>query len=208
MKDLWDRFGISGQRKSEGVPPPSPLSPSFSRVISLLSMASLFVYTLCTLSDASCSADQRDFCLKHDLSLKYLKPDYLWVCHLGRRDVTSAGQWQDPPLLSSLSPFFRQERRAYAGEIPRLWILSTNVKRSLLSSLPLSVLSRSVLFHRRRAPLECNEIWHVPFITADILLSFGHTFLAERSRVRNSFFLSLPFSHLFFTSLQRCYLQW
>lgn len=114
-----------------------PLFPSFSRVISFLSMASLFVCTPCTLSDASCSADQRDFCLKHDLSLKYLKPDYLWVCHLGRRDVTPAGQWQDPPLLSSLPLFFRQERRAYAGEIPRLWILSTNVKRSLVLSAPL-----------------------------------------------------------------------
>lgn len=87
-----------------------PLFPSFSRAISFLSMASLFVCTPCTLSDASCSADQRDFCLKHDLSLKYLKPDYLWVCHLGRRDVTPAGQWQDPPLLSSLPLFFRQER--------------------------------------------------------------------------------------------------
>lgn len=81
-------------------------SLSFSRAISFLSMASLFVRTPYTLSDASCSADQRDFCLKHDLSLKYLKPDYLWVCHLGRRDVTRAGQWQDPPLLSSLPPFF------------------------------------------------------------------------------------------------------
>lgn len=48
--------------------------------------------------DASRTADQRDFCLKHDLSLKYLKPDYLWVCHLGWRDVIPAGQWQDPPL--------------------------------------------------------------------------------------------------------------
>lgn len=40
-------------------------------------------------------------------------------------------------------------------------------------------------------PLECNEIWHVPFITPNILLSFGHTFLAARSRVRNPLVLFL-----------------
>lgn len=128
MKDLWGRFGISGQRKSEGVPPLSLLPLLLSLYLPLSLPCDLFplnglsfrMHPLHPLSDASYSADQRDFCLKHDLSLKYLKPDYLWVCHLGRRDVTPAGQWQDPPLLSSLSPFFRQERCAYAGEIPRL----------------------------------------------------------------------------------------
>lgn len=105
-----------------------PSSPAFSLSLYLplslpcdlfpLNGLSFRMHPLHPLSDASYSADQRDFCLKHDLSLKYLKPDYLWVCHLGRRDVTPAGQWQDPPLLSSLSPFFRQERCAYAGENP------------------------------------------------------------------------------------------
>jgi len=45
-------------------------------------------------------------------------------------------------------------------------------------------------------------------MTADIPLSFGHTFLAARSRIWDSFSLSLSLSRLFFTSLQRCYLQW
>lgn len=102
---------------------------------------------------------------------------------------------EPPPRLSSLPPFFfRQERRAYAGEIPRLWILSTNVKRSLVLSVPLCPTPFRPLSSTKstlRLPLECNEIWHVPFITADILLSFGHTFLAARSRVWNSFFFSL-----------------
>lgn len=122
--------------------------PSFflflSCVISFLSMASLFVCTPCTLSDASCSADQRDFCLKHDLSLKYLKPDYLWVCHLGRRDVTPAGQWQDPPLLS-FSLFFAKsdalmQVKSHAFEFPlRTW------------NAPSPSLSLSYPLHRRRA---------------------------------------------------------
>lgn len=139
-----------------------PSSPSFClsislflfRAISFLSMASLFVCTPCTLSDASYSADQRDFCLKHDLSLKYLKPDYLWVCHLGRRDVTPAGQWQDPPLLSPLFlPFFAKsdalmQVKSHAFEFPlRTWNAPS-------PSLSLSILPPSVLFHRRRAPYD------------------------------------------------------
>lgn len=112
--------------------------------------------------------------------------------HPGR---TVAGS--SSPLLSSLPPFFRQERCAYAGEIPRLWILSTNVKRSLALPVPHYPTPFHPLSSTKstlRLPLECNEIWHVPFIPADIPLSFGHTFLAARSRVWDSFSLSLVYS--------------
>ena len=122
--------------------------PSFflflSCVISFLPMASLFVCIPCTLSDASCSADQRDFCLKHDLSLKYLKPDYLWVCHLGRRDVTPAGQWQDPPLLSFSLFSPRAMRLCRWNPTP----LNSLYERE---TLPRPLLSLSYPLHRRRA---------------------------------------------------------
>lgn len=196
-------------------------SLSFSRAISFLSMASLFVRTPYTLSDASCSADQRDFCLKHDLSLKYLKPDYLWVCHLGRRDVTRAGQWQDPSLLSSLPPFFspRAMRLCRWNPTPlnSLYERET-LSRPLCPSRSYLLPSSSIDQEHPTIPLECNEIWHVPYITADILLSFGHTFL-ESGAIEDlglpppslflSFFLCLSSRlFIFFTSLQRCYLQW
>jgi len=138
MKDLWDRWSSSAQKRGRA-PPPSPLPfharslslplsffvnlPHFSLSLSLsLSPPRLLSLPFAprlrdprpppsTSSDASRGADQRDFCLKHDLSLKYLKPDYLWVCHLGRRDVTPAGRWQDPsasscPLRTLFLPFF------------------------------------------------------------------------------------------------------
>lgn len=157
---------------------------SFYHAIFFLSMVSLFVYTPCTLSDASCSADQRDFCLKHDLSLKYLKPDYLWVCHLRRRDITPVGQWQDPPLLSSLPPFFRQDARC-AYEIPRLWIPSTNVKRSLALSVPLY----PTLFHplsstKNTLQLPSNAMKFDTFpLWRQIFFYHLDTFLTVRSRV-------------------------
>lgn len=102
----WRIYGIGPvyrvdvkARACPSVVPPVPSFHLFPLDASLLVRASPST----TPSDASCSADQRDFCLKHDLSLKYLKPDYLWVCHLGRRDITpDSGRI----LHSSLSLFF------------------------------------------------------------------------------------------------------
>lgn len=134
MKDLWGRWSDGGpaRRKSEGVPlvpflPPGLISSSFcpSHLLSLsdetfsLSLSLLVRATpvhpplpsLLLLCDASRGADQRDFCLKHDLSLKYLKPDYLWVCHLGR-DVTPTGRWQ-APSIASCPPFLPSPVRQF-----------------------------------------------------------------------------------------------
>lgn len=185
--------------------PPVPSFHLFPLDASLLVRASPST----TPSDASCSADQRDFCLKHDLSLKYLKPDYLWVCHLGRRDVTpDSGRI----LHSSLSPFFspRATRLCRWNPTP----LNSLYERETFSlALPASPCSTpfcplSSMKGIPKLPLECNEIWHIPFITADILLSFGHTFQTARSRVRGSPVLSLSLSFILHVmeSLQRCYL--
>lgn len=162
MKDLWGWSSIPGRRKNEGVPlcRPNPLSiclsiyrsPLLSFSLSLFSRSFSFAPSS-TPSDAFCSADQRDFCLKHDLSLKYLKPDYLWVCHLGRRDVTPAGQLQDPPLLfySSFSP--RATRLCRWNPTPLNSLHQRETRSSSLSFfLPFSSFyPPSDLFHQRGA---------------------------------------------------------
>lgn len=192
---------------------PPLLSLSFSRAVSFLSIASLFVCTPYTLSDASCSADQRDFCLKHDLSLKYLKPDYLWVCHLGRRDVTQAGQWQDPPLLSSLPPFFspRAMRLCRWNPTP----LNSLYERGNALSRPLCP-SRGP-----RAPYDSPRMqWNLTRSLYNGRYSFIIWTHFPRER-RDRGFRTPPLSlfltsflclssrlFIFFTSLQRCYLQW
>lgn len=148
--------------------PSADLTPSLSVSLSVVLLFSLFpslFFTISVLSvllvrspsstpsDAFCSADQRDFCLKHDLSLKYLKPDYLWVCHLGRRDVTPAGQWQDPPLLfySPFSP--RATRLCRWNPTPLNSLHQRETRSSSLSFfLPFSSFyPPSDLFHQRGA---------------------------------------------------------
>lgn len=193
MKDLWDRSGVPGRRKSEGVPlrrPPVPSCHLFPLDASLLVRAS----PPATPSDASCSADQRDFCLKHDLSLKYLKPDYLWVCHLGRTSPRTVAGSSTPPFLPFFSP--RATRLCRWNPTPLNSLYERETFSLALSASPCSTpfCPLSSMKGIPGLPLECNEIWHIPFITADILLSFGHTFQTARSRVRGSPVLSLSFS--------------
>lgn len=173
----------------------SPISLFLSRAISFLSAVSLFVCTPCTLSDASCSADQRDFCLKHDLSLKYLKPDYLWVCHLGRRNVTPAGQWRESLLLSS-SLFFFAKSDALMQVKSHAFEFSLRTWNALSSSLSYPLPSSFIDEEHPTTPSRMQ--WNLTRSLYNGRYSFiiWTHFPAARSRVWDSFSLSLSLSFI------------
>lgn len=188
----WRIYGIGpvyGVEKRGRAPPPPPVLLSFC--LTFLSFLLIFLssfspsFSVSALAGAFCSADQCDFCLKHDLSLKYLKPDYLWVYHLGRRDVNLSF-----PL--SLALFFAKSDAPIAAEIPRLW--NSPLWTWNAFSLSLSVYSYPLLFFfismkGSFLPSSSQMQWNLTrflYITADILLSFGHTFLAARFWILSS----------------------